>query len=74
VNGQRGNPILLDETALTEILASDTNLACRHLTDNRPEFVNAYETANTHYTIDLDTPNDLHLLAERTGWRLEMPA
>ncbi len=74
VNGQRGNPILLDEVALAEILASDTDLACRHLTDKHPELVSAYETDNTHYTIDLDTPNDLQMLAERTGWRLEMPA
>jgi len=73
VNGQRGNPILLDELALAEILASDTNLACRHLTDNNPEFVHAYESDNTHFTIDLDTPRDLQVLAERTGWRLEMP-
>ena len=73
VNGQRGNPILLDEVALAEILASDTNLACRHLTDNNPEFVHAYENGNTHFTIDLDTPGDLQVLAERTGWRLEMP-
>ena len=73
VNGQRGNPIVLDEVALAKILASDTNLACRHLTENHPEFVHAYETGNTHYTIDIDTPNDLQVLAERTGWRLEMP-
>jgi CTP:molybdopterin cytidylyltransferase MocA len=74
VNGQRGNPIVLDEEALQEILASDTNLACRHLTDKRPELVHAYETSNTHYTIDLDTPSDLQVLAERMGWCLEMPA
>jgi CTP:molybdopterin cytidylyltransferase MocA len=73
VNGQRGNPIVLDEVALAEILASDTNLACRHLTDSNPEFVHAYETDNTRFTIDLDTPGDLQVFAERTGWRLEMP-
>ena len=74
VNGQRGNPIVLDETALDEILASDTNLACRHLTDNNPELVHVYETDNTHFITDLDTADDLQVLAERTGWRLEMPA
>ena len=74
VNGQRGNPIVLDEMALDEILASDTNLACRHLTDNNPELVHVYETDNTHFITDLDTADDLQALAERTGWRLEMPA
>jgi CTP:molybdopterin cytidylyltransferase MocA len=74
VNGQRGNPVVLDEVALAEILDSDTNLACRHLTNNDPELVHAYVTYNTHFITDLDTPRDLQVLAERTGWRLEMPA
>ncbi len=74
VNGQRGNPILLDEVALAEILTSDTNLACRHLIDNNPELVHVHDTGNTHFITDLDTPGDLQVLAERTGWRLEMPA
>jgi CTP:molybdopterin cytidylyltransferase MocA len=74
VNGQRGNPILLDGVALTEILTSDTNLACRHLIDNNPELVHIHETGNTHFITDLDTPGDMKVLAERTGWRLEMPA
>ena len=74
VNGERGNPILLDEVALTEILTSETNLACRHLIDNHPELVHIHDTGNTHFITDLDTPGDLEVLAERTGWRLEMPA
>jgi len=74
VDGQRGNPILLDETAFTSILASDTNLACRNFIDNNPALVHIYETGNTHYVTDLDTPDDLEGLAERTGWRLELPA
>ncbi len=74
VNGQHGNPILLDDVALAEILTSDTNLACRHLIDNNPELVHIHDTGNTHFITDLDTPGDLQVLAERTGWRLEMPA
>ena len=71
---QRGNPIVLDEVALAKILASDKNLACRHLIDNNPELVHVHDTGNTHFVTDLDTPSDLQVLAERTGWRLEMPA
>ena len=74
VNGQRGNPIILDDVALTEILASDTNLGCRHLIERQPELVHAYETANTRFVTDLDTVEDMQQLAERTGWRLELPA
>lgn len=74
VNGQRGNPIVLDEVALAKILASDTSLACRHLTTNNTELVYPYETENTHFVTDLDTPEDVQALAEKTGWSLEMPA
>ena len=74
VNGQRGNPIILDDVALAQILASDTNLGCRHLIERQPELVHAYETANTRFVTDLDTVEDVQQLAQRTGWRLELPA
>lgn len=74
VNGQRGNPILLDEVALAQILASDTNLGCRHLIERQPELVHVHETGNTRFITDLDTPLDLQQLAQRTGWRLDLPA
>jgi molybdenum cofactor cytidylyltransferase len=74
VNGQRGNPIVLDDHALSRILASGTNLGCRHLIEHEPELVHAYETANTRFVTDLDTMDDLQRLAQQTGWRLELPA
>ena len=74
VNGRRGNPILLDEVALAQILASGTNLGCRHLIERQPELVHVHETANARFIADLDTVEDVLALAERTGWRLEMPA
>ena len=74
VNGQRGNPILLDDVALARILASDTDLACRHLIERQPELVHVHETANTRFITDLDTILDVQQLAQRTGWRLDLPA
>ena len=74
VDGQRGNPIVLDEVALARILASDTNLGCRHLIERQPELVHVHETANTRFVTDLDTMEDVQALAQRTGWRLELPA
>ncbi len=74
VDCQRGNPIILDDVALAEVLASDTNLGCRHLIEQRPELVHAYETTNTRFITDLDTVEDVQRLAQRTGWRLELPA
>ena len=73
VDGRRGNPILLDDVAHAQILASGTNLACRHLIERQPELVHVHETANTRFIVDLDTVEDVRALAERTGWRLELP-
>ena len=74
VEGQRGNPIILDDVALARILASDTNLGCRHLIEREPDLVHAYETSNVRFVTDLDTLEDVEKLAARTGWRLELPA
>lgn len=74
VGGQRGNPILLDAEAREQILASDANLACRHLIERHPELVLVHETGNTRFITDLDTLDDVRQLADRTGWKLELPA
>jgi CTP:molybdopterin cytidylyltransferase MocA len=73
VQGQRGNPIVLDRVAHAQILDSGTNLGCRHLIERQPELVYVHETANTRFVTDLDTVDDVRHLAERTGWRLELP-
>jgi len=73
VDGQRGNPILLDDLAHAQILSSTTNIACRHLIERRPELVSVYETSNTRFITDLDTLEDMQTLARRTGWQLELP-
>ena len=73
VDGQRGNPIVMDDVALADILASDTNLGCRHLVERQPELVHVHTSANTRFVTDLDTLADLEALAQRTGWRLDLP-
>jgi molybdenum cofactor cytidylyltransferase len=73
VGGQRGNPIVLDEVAYSQILASDTNLGCRHLIDSQPDLVHVHESTNSRFITDLDTLQDVEQLAQRTGWRLELP-
>jgi CTP:molybdopterin cytidylyltransferase MocA len=74
VDGQRGNPIVLDSEALARILASDTNLGCRHLIQRNPDLVHVHATPNTRFVTDLDTVGDVERLAMRTGWRFELPA
>jgi molybdenum cofactor cytidylyltransferase len=74
VNGQRGNPIGLDATARADILASGTNLGCRNLIERQPELVSVHTSTNTRFITDLDTAEDIQQLAQRTGWKLELPA
>ena len=74
VEGERGNPIVLDGTALERILASGENLACRDLIEREPGLVHEHRTANSRFVTDLDTPDDVESLARATGWRLELPA
>jgi molybdenum cofactor cytidylyltransferase len=74
VDGERGNPILLDEYARSEILASATNVGCRQLIERRPDLVHAHLTDNQRFITDVDTAEDVEALARRTGWRLEVPA
>jgi CTP:molybdopterin cytidylyltransferase MocA len=74
VNGLRGNPIVLDAEALAQVLASEANLGCRHLIERQPDLVYAYESGNARFVTDLDTIDDMERLAQRTGWRLELPA
>ncbi len=74
VGGQRGNPVVIDAEARAQVLASETNLGCRNLMDRNPDMVFAHQTENTRYITDLDTLDDLTQLAQRTGWKLELPA
>ena len=74
VQGRRGNPIVLDQVAHAQILSSGTNLGCRHLIEREPGFVHVHETANTRFVTDLDTMKDVRELAQRTGWRLDVPS
>jgi molybdenum cofactor cytidylyltransferase len=73
VAGQRGNPILLDDEARGQILASEANLGCRHFVQQHPEHVHVHASANTRFITDLDTLDDVQVLAQRTGWRLDLP-
>lgn len=73
VDGERGNPIMLDAEARDEILASGRNLGCCNLVERNPELVHAFETANRRFITDLDTREDVEALAARTGWRFDLP-
>lgn len=74
VGEQRGNPVVIDDVARAQVLASEANLGCRHLMDRNPGMVFIHPTTNTRFITDLDTLDDVTQLAQRTGWKLELPA
>ena len=63
VDGQPGEPMLLDALAQQRLREDDLDSALVH----------RHETANTRFITRLDTLDDLQSLARRTGWRLELP-
>jgi molybdenum cofactor cytidylyltransferase len=73
VNSLRGNPVVIDDSARSQILSSEPNFGCRQFIDRHPALVQRFETRNLSYVTDLDTLDDVKQLAQRTGWRLELP-
>lgn len=64
VRGQPGHPVLFDgvvRAALTD-LATSTPPSLRQWRAAHPQAVYLWPTGNSHYTIDLDTPEDLQIL------------
>lgn len=53
---QRGNPIILPNSCISEILCSSKKFACKNYTKKNPHSVQKYETLNQNYFKDLDTP------------------
>jgi molybdenum cofactor cytidylyltransferase len=64
-NGQRGNPVLFPAGIIAEIRASGRNAACRKFIDANPHLTRPHEAASDHFTIDIDTPEDLRNFIDR---------
>jgi CTP:molybdopterin cytidylyltransferase MocA len=74
VDGLPGNPVMFAAEVKDEILASEVSLGCKQWQAAHPERVQRWITANPRYRVDVDTPEDIEALAERTGHRLKWPA
>ena len=66
VVGHRGNPTLFSGAVMRAILASAEQLSCRQYADLHPELITFLKTDNAHFVIDIDTPEDLQLLTQKT--------
>jgi len=74
VGGEPGNPVMFDAALRDEWLAGDADAACRRWRQNHPERVHWFDTDNSRYRVDIDTPEDLQRFTERTGHELRWPA
>ncbi len=74
VHGEPGNPVMLDAALRDEWLAGEADAGCRRWRLEHPERVHWFDTDNTRYRIDIDTPEDLQRFTERTGHVLRWPA
>jgi molybdenum cofactor cytidylyltransferase len=73
VHEQRGNPVMLDSSIRSEILAGDIRFGCRQWITQNPGRIARYETDNVHYLVDLDTPEDLERFRTDYGHVLTWP-
>lgn len=74
IDGEPGNPAIFDAALKDEWLAGEANAACRRWREAHPERVHWFDTPNTRYRTDIDTPEDLARFTERTGHVLRWPS
>ena len=73
VDGERGNPIILDAAVREAVLAGDANFGCRQWLAAHPEQVLRMDTGNRHYSVDVDSPEDIDRFVEQYGHPLRWP-
>jgi molybdenum cofactor cytidylyltransferase len=73
VNGQPGNPVLFSRTAVTEILSTPSDMACKAWRQAQSARVLAWPSNHLGYVTDLDTPQDIEKLQLETGWTCTWP-
>ena len=74
VAGEPGNPVMVDAGLREAWLAGEAEAACRRWREAHPDQVHWFETTNTRYRLDIDTPEDLQRFTERTGHVLRWPS
>lgn len=73
VEGERGNPVIVESAVRDAVLAGDAAFGCRQWLDAHPERVVRMDTANRHYCVDVDSPDDIEAFAARHGPSLCWP-
>lgn len=73
VDGVRGNPVVCAAEVRAQVLAAGVGFGCRQWQAAHPDRVWRFVTANRHYAVDLDTPDDLQRFERETGRALRWP-
>jgi len=66
--------VLMSQAVREAILAGQPSMGCRQWQAANPEQVHLWDTPNRRYVTDVDTPEDIEALAQRSGHRLSWPA
>lgn len=72
VHGQPGHPVVFDAQVRDDLLGPMQH-TLRQWRAAHPAAVRLWVVDNPHYTRDLDTPQDLHVLARETRWTWRWP-
>ena len=72
-DGRRGNPVVVARAVVDAVLAGRPRAALRGWLDAHPGEVRRWSAPSDHFTVDLDTPADIGVLSQRTGWRIDPP-
>lgn len=73
VAGEPGNPVIINAALRDEWLAGDVGATGLRWRNANPTRVQWFDTANDHYCVDIDTPQDMARLTARTGRTLRWP-
>jgi CTP:molybdopterin cytidylyltransferase MocA len=74
VDGAPGNPVMLSAVARTAILARGPDFGCKEWRQAHKVQVLPFDSANLHFTTDLDHLEDVAAFTARTGRSLTWPA
>ena len=74
VDGRPGNPVVFSSAVRDHILAGDASIGGKQWQAAHPEAVHRWVSSNQRYRTDVDSPEDIEALTERTGHSLLWPA
>ena len=74
VQGLPGNPVVFSQAVRQSLLAQAEHVGCKDWQVQHPAAVHHWITHNQHYRTDMDTPQDIEMLAQTTGHRLQWPS